>query len=255
MGLNTQTFNSPGTWTNPNPSVVKRARVHVIGGGGGGSAVAAAVLSFIQAGDGGGGGYKTAVVPVGPTEPITVGAGGSAGSGPGLVSPGTIYGGSVGGTTTFGTGASLVSVDGGAGSGATLPACNAPASGGGGASYNNPSVSPTGGSGGLGMPAIDGAGGGMFSSSGKGSVSAVAYKVFNAGMFSPSHPYGKYCGGGGSGIYGGGASRAVTVPTPNYSGTANTGGGGSGLTTNYPGPPTVTGGSGGSGFVVVEWYE
>jgi hypothetical protein len=104
--VNTQTFNSNGTWTKP--STGSMARIEVWSGGGGG----ARNTSSNPAWGGGGGGYVELVVPLSTlssTVSVTVGAGGTGRTG----STGS---GTAGGSSSFGT---LAVVQGGAGGATT----------------------------------------------------------------------------------------------------------------------------------------
>lgn len=270
MGMRQETFTSPGTWTNPNPSVVTRVRVHLIGGGGGGSggvvgpALSPTFPSSTFSGSGGGGGYKTAIVPVSGPQPVIVGAGGAGG-----VDPSPAVNGAVGGTSSFGSGPSAVSVDGG-GAGvqaspttptpSMIASLSAPPNGGGGGANRNDV-----GNGGLGFPGIDAGPSGLGTSRGHSGGGMFTYIYTKSGervnaiqrMYAPTHPYGHLCGGGNTGVYGGGTSYNPFVTTPT-SGGANTGGGGAGVDRAPTPVPTIVpavGGNGGSGLVVVEWYE
>ena len=102
----TQTFTSSGTWTKP--ANCTRIKVLVCGGGGGGggggaSGVLTAQTDIFAPAHGGGSGWFTATYDISDfsaTETVTIGAGGTGGSGSstGLGSPG-----SAGGTSSFGS--------------------------------------------------------------------------------------------------------------------------------------------------------
>jgi len=248
----------------------------VIAGGGGGGAG----IPNDGGGGGGAGGARMSdgtttgcysASPLGPgapaisvsatTYPITVGGGGSLGSGV----PGGQ--GSKGSNSVFST---ITSTGGGGGDAANTPATSDTTGGSGGGSHqqgpggglfegNTPPVSPPqgnpgganaatpngGGGGGAGaagqlaQPASGGYGGIGISNSITGS--SVDYAGGGGGGGSPSRGYPDAKGGGPSGGYG--AGNADSSPRP---GTANTGGGGGGGSDN-------AGGNGGSGVVIIRY--
>jgi len=79
-------FTSPGTWTATDVASLKSVKVTVVGGGGGGGAgssvpVSAKQVNPVGGGGGGSGGFVSAYLPVATvstTQPVTVGAGGTA---------------------------------------------------------------------------------------------------------------------------------------------------------------------------------
>jgi len=240
-----QIFRAPGTWTWPGN--VSEVEVLIVGGGGGGGS--RGPLN----GFGGGGGrvYYDSVPVTGPV-PITIGAGGIAGTG--TTSPNS---GTAGGTTSFG---SINIGGGGGGAGGSAPVgsagTNAPPDGG-------------GGGGGRSEPTTRGAFGGSGTSIGGGGAvgSALSTGIHDTGLIGGIAGDGRY-GFGGGGASGGSFAinppalflregnllhRAVDgggVPSsdPNVSdGRANTGGGGAGIRVQGLG----FAGDGGSGVVYV----
>lgn len=215
-----QEFLAPGTWTCP--PTTTRVELFMVGGGGGGI--------------GGGGGVRVANVAVDGPQPVTIGAGG----------PGTSPSGAqAGGTTTFGPGpAPLASVGGGG-----VPGTAAPTDGGGAGEGNHP-----GGS--YGYP---GAGAASYNS---GASPGAAFLAPGVGMFVTPSPvtfvmpalgYNGFGQGGGETFGRGYGTNRLTfvfpVPATYYDGKANTGGGGS------SGAPSGTTASGGSGYLIVRWFE
>lgn len=235
-----QRFTAPGTWTWP--GVNKTVEVIVVGGGGGGAADQTPALvgpSIIGVG-GGGGGVKRAVVPVSAPVPVTVGAGGAA------ASPGTGNNAAIGGTSSFGPlgpgpipliPASTIAAGGGGGGGGANPNRNAPPIGGGGGGgiiYTGPVTQgffvSTGG---LGRGGIRESGGSMRSVSGLSSSANVP------GLYG-------LAGGGATGYFSGSdgaASGYQNTSYPDSPAKANMGGGGYGSA------------AGGSGVVIVRWFE
>lgn len=109
LTTNVQVFTTSGTYT-PTPGLMfVLVRISGGGGGGGGSPDLSTSVNFVgPAAGGGGGGYTEQVFPassIGVSQPVTIGAGGTAGSATG-------GDGGNGGTTSFG---SLLSATGGAG--------------------------------------------------------------------------------------------------------------------------------------------
>ena len=112
--VDTQTFNSSGTWTKP--STGDFVRIQMWGGGGGGSRSATATVTAA----GGGGGYYETTIPIasmGATAAVTVGAAGvgritSAGNGTAGGNSGVVLG---SGATIYVSGGQGTNGDGGAG--------------------------------------------------------------------------------------------------------------------------------------------
>jgi hypothetical protein len=244
---NTQAFITPGTTTWTVPTGVQNVAVLVVGGGGGGG----------NTSGGGGGGGGVVYVPqyqVGLSATITVqvGAGGAANTvgGSSAFGGAFAYGGGAGGSATdksFGTAGGPLTGASGGGGGATSTAIGTPAPGGsqGCAGGYAPVVSPypSGGGGGAGGPGQN-ASGNICGNGGTGTY----HPLFNA----YGSPLG-YFGGGGGGYYqnGGnvaGVGGAGGGGNGNGPGVANTGGGGGGsnVSTNI---------AGGSGIVIVKWYQ
>lgn len=276
-----QIFRAPGTWNNP--GTVTEMQVLVVGGGGGGGTGPSVW------GHGGGGGVKGSLVTI-PTSPvpITVGAGGTGGNKP---APDTSnYPGTLGGTTSFGPPAApwQVTVDGGGAGGGNTPTnpTNAPPNGGGGGlggqtAFPIPLVVGTG-LGGLGYNSTNTNGGaGNQYGFDAGGMPVGDYNKFGIRVDS-THPYGLlgFGGGGNTGRDGAGFNLSYSTsgfapssfesyfpffgtqdahPAPVVAGfrdgKANTGGGGAG---SGPVSPTTTAqraGDGGSGIVILEWWE
>jgi hypothetical protein len=237
----------------------------VAGGGGGGGPNGGA--------GGGAGGYRAGSLTItrGTTYTVTVGAGGSKGSGvAGLGSRG-----SSGGDSVF---SSITSAGGGAGGTADNQSQSAGlsgGSGGGGASYgtttvsggsgNTPSTSPSqGNNGGSGGSDNDtwrsGGGGGGASAVGTNGSSSSAGNGGNGTSSSISGSAVTYAGGGGGGAYnnisggtggtGGGGNGQINVTGEGGNGTTNTGGGGGGA-----GRGTTSAGNGGSGIVIIRYPD
>lgn len=239
---NYQQFTSSTTWTVP--AGVKFVNVLIVGGGGGGGTI----------GGGGGGGGGVVFVANYPVTPgasvsIVVGAGGA----PATTAQYSQFngdmiawgggGGSTNTDTSFGNlgGPKLGASGGGAGATSTQLGTPAPGSSQGSAGGWAPIASP--------YPAGGGGGAGSVGGNGTGSTNGpggtgVFYKMFAA--------YGQsgWFGGGGGGGYQGntlGAAGLGGGGAGNVAGTANTGGGGGGVYT--------TGTNGGSGVVIVAWYQ
>ncbi|MEK7460307.1 MAG: glycine-rich domain-containing protein [Patescibacteria group bacterium] len=247
-GYSIHTFTSSGTLQITSGSV--DLGYLVVGGGGGGSGGGAGGVA--QGGGGGGGGMKTGTltaVGVG-TYTVTIGNGGTAGSG---------VNGGQGGDSVFSTITSLGGGGGGRSSGPTGYPGVAGGSGGGGGGHSISSGgagTPGQGNGGGNGDGNSGGGGGG-GGGGAGSVGSAGYGNAHAGnggaglssSFSGSSL--NYAGGGAggtdyqgtAGTGGAGGGGATTV-----AGTDNTGGGGGGGA--YSSTPA---GSGGSGIVIVRY--
>ena len=253
-----QVFTAPGTWTWPgNVSYVK---VTLVGGGGGSSYSPGPAPTTTHGGGGGGGVRIEESLPVSAPVSITVGAGGSGGvSGP---TPAA----TAGGSSSFGP----ISVDGGAYSGAAAPATGG--GGGGGPALPNSASTGRGLGGAYGSPGHTGqymfedaptprshyaaGGGGGAGGSAVGVVQVPTDGPENRGIVDHQH-----IGRGVNGYGGGGGCPASTQLTSGTTialytvytdgvtstdGRANTGAGGSAGKTGY---------DGGSGIVIVEWFE
>ena len=276
-------FNSSGTWSHPGATTITSVDVLIVGGGGGGGGGQGNFLG----GAGGGGGVRRMSVPVSSTPgsyTVTIGAGGALGG------SGTAPG-AVGGTTSFGP----TSVGGGGlgrsgkdpSTGATLS--DAPATGGGGgatttapADYGSGSYFNTdplagarraGKGGSYGFPAgVSGSGGGTggggaggtgnYQTGGhQGGKGLYGYGGGASGAGDPSPNGMRFYSGASDGGAGTLANPAHTGPMyPWYSnGIPNTGGGGVGGNSVYVPPSTypgfTQGSAGGSGLVVVRWWE
>lgn len=232
--INTQTFDSSGTWTKPS-GYSASSRVHIQAWGGGGSGSRNSTASSINGG--GGAGYRElwlTLSQLGATETITIGAGGASRTG-------SNQAGANGGNTTAG---SLLTAYGGAGGSAS-----ANAGGGGGG--------PTGAASGTdpGTPLLMAQCGIIASSNSSASIDYAKTLV-------PA-----YQGAGGatrgsqSTDYSGGAGNVINGPMPGFvhgggggSSSGNSGGesvyggggGGGGATTGAPGGASVFGGAGGA---------
>lgn len=251
-------FIAPGTWTCP--PTVTYVRVFVVGGGGGGGA--GNFAPFVTRNGGGGGGGRVReehFVPVSGPVPITVGAGGTAGVATFPQPAPNIQHGGQGGTSAFGPlgpgpipaipPTTIAAGGGGGGLGGTNPANFQP----------NMDAPPIGGSGGAsGTPlngrqgfASFGTGGGYYAGGGatqSTQLSPISYSFATGDGF--------YGGGGANGgaIYGYGARAGQSVFTPPgayfaTSARANFGGGGAG------GTSALNGSAGGSGIVIVEYFQ
>lgn len=248
-----QTFTSPGTWTWPGK--VTHVEVLLVGGGGGsGSTSAPPRPSQWRAGGGGGGGVRMVYdIPVSAPVPITVGAGGTAGTFP-------LGSGGAGGDSAFGPitppiPPSTYKVGGGGGgctdgANPTTPVSAAPPDG--------------GGAGGRSLRFSTGAAGGSYGMPSYPSVAAPgpspAPQATNDGGGAGALTNGTYLFGGlGKWGYGfGGNIRNFVQLTgglhPFYqdatAGAANTGNG-AGQAASF----SQSGAAGGSGIVIVRWWE
>lgn len=254
-------FLAPGTWTKP--ANVSFVEVLLVGGGEGGGGFHPTPAN----GSGGsGGGVGIFYVPVSGPVPVTVGAGGSGGIGTTLVPapvPGTF--GAAGGTTSFGS----VSV--GGGDSQTVRPAGPPASviGGANSIYGGAAVRFAPGS----VPSRQSAGAGA-------GGPAVGSRLAPNTEIGRANPTTDFMGGASRFGFGGGASPMGPAPDgdliaqwssgipaypaqfmipgqPATAGRANSGdGGGSGTSLSNPLVPSMLNGStGGSGYVLVRWYE
>jgi hypothetical protein len=237
---NYQQFTSSGTFT---PAAgVRNIQLLVVGGGGGGG----------SSGAGGGGAGGVVYIPNFAVTPstgitVTIGAGGAASTNGVNSSFGSItaYGGGRGGALTdvsYGNNSGPYAGGSGGGSGATSTAVGsgAPASSQGSAGGLAPTTSP--------FPAGGGGGAGQVGQNGASGVNGNGGDGVYIPIFS-SYGASGYFGGGGAGGYGGNTSGSGGLGGgggTNVAGTANTGGGGGGA-------PTAK--AGGSGVVVVAWYQ
>jgi hypothetical protein len=225
----------------------------VAGGGGGG-------YGFYSGAGGGAGGYRTSTQTVteGTVITVTVGNGGAGAtsstrssgsdssiSGSGLSTITSAGGGFAGGNgnnvTTAGNGGS----GGGTGSGGTVGSGNTPST--------SPSQGNNGGSGSSSAPVYGSGGGGGANQVGGNGSSSAGGTGGNGTQSSITGSSVYYAGGGGGSVYqsgpssgglGGGGAGSFSQ---GVAGTANTGGGGGGSERS----PTVNGGNGGSGVVIL----
>jgi len=283
-------FTGPGTFAVSGTSACAANNIvsyTVVGGGGGGGA------SGAGGGGGGAGGFReykgpadcysasplngnpggTAITVTATPYPITVGAGGSAGTFSTTSYPGgTITAAGSGGNSVFST---ITSTGGGFGAGDPAPRAGATGgSGGGGANTggaggagNTPPVSPSQGfPGGAGAPNTGGSGsgggggatqvgttiaGGTPADGGDGATTSITASptAYGGGGGGGSHT-GDDNGLGGTG--GGGRAYGPPAEPPSQAGTANTGGGGGAGTARGSGF-MGSGAAGGSGIVVIRY--
>jgi len=226
---NIQIFAASGTWNKPTsftPAVVMVRVWGAGGGGGGGSSLATATVT--KGGGGGGGGCFVERIfrasDLGDTESVTIGAGGSAGTG--ATAGGAGGDGGVGGNTTFG--ALLTGYGGGGGRGGQNSALATGGGGGGGGHSAGTSASA----------AIAG-NGGQPTTAGPGFDIQGVTGTIGAGSSHYAH-----LGGGG----GGGSSAAAAVTA---GGGSLFGGGGGGSGGGTSAVPAVIAGSSGGGFTSV----
>jgi hypothetical protein len=237
---NYQSFTASGTFT---PAAgVRNIQLLVVGGGGGGG----------SGGAGGGGAGGVVYIPNFAVTPstgitVTIGGGGAASTNGVNSSFGSItaYGGGRGGISTdvsYGNNSGPYAGGSGGGSSATSTAVGsgAPASSQGSAGGLAPTISP--------FPAGGGGGAGQVGQNGASGVNGNGGDGVYIPIFS-SYGASGYFGGGGAGGYTGntsGSGGAGGGGGTNVAGTANTGGGGGGAN------PAK---AGGSGVVVVAWYQ
>jgi hypothetical protein len=242
-------FTNVGT-TSITFTAVGNVEVLVLAGGGGGG--------YGKGGGGGGGagGFVTSSVSiVGPSYPITVGAGGAGGTD--LTG---YYSGSDGGTSVFGW---VTATGGGGGGGNDVGRPGGSGGGGGQGSYTGgvavAGQGNNGGTGGAGSGIYAGAGGGGAGSVGVNGSSASPEKAGDGGQGITNSISGSpvgYAGGGGGGVNSGSAWGTATCGggAGNYGvgnpGTDNKGGGGGGGGSGY-----ASGGKGGSGIVIVRYVK
>lgn len=250
------TFTAGGTFT---PKQSMDVEYLVVGGGGGGGPVS----NRRMAGGGGGGGNVvtgTVSVTANTGYTITIGSGGTAGSG-------TTRGGT-GGTSSFGA---LASADGGGGGGAGVTNINGVngTSGGGGGNTGTGGTGSSGGNGGTGFNGGNathaGAGGGGDGSVGGTGSNGTSSTGGNGGAGTSSSingtatVYGAGGGGGSSttgGTAGSGGGDGGTASSPNGgTATANRGGGGGGAGNHTVNGQSNTGGAGGSGIVIIRYLK
>lgn len=222
--VNIQSFLTSNTWTLPAGWTTAYVEILAVGGGGAGGGLTNAATA---GGGGSGGQVKRAILPsVTANQTVTIGAGGTGGTGDGPA----------GGDTTFG---SLVTAKGGLGG-------------------QGPNATGNNG----GALAVDPDGGSLFTNTGTAFVALPMFSGFGGatyggaqnkkGGFFPGLGTGGAAGsganggGGGGGSYGdGGAGGAVN--NAGVSAAANTGGGGGGSGSKVT---ASNGGSGGSGLVI-----
>jgi len=280
-------FTAPGTWTWPGN--VDTVEVTVVGGGGGGGA-SDATPPTILAGGGGGGGVRSEFVAISAPVPVVIGAGGSGG----VLSP-TITLAQIGGSSSFGPisvgggGAGAMQFP-----SPILVNAPPDGGGGGGGGRRTPGGAMTRGAGGLYgysggssvAPIQIGSGGGGAGSAGSsrgrfqgtGGENVDLYGAGGAGAVNIIRPLfntSPLTSGSGHSVWSGGGRMAAPratggplgplLPPDGFaaiaeSGRANSGGGG-GAGRAQPAPdapslgPLRDGGSGGSGVVIVRWWE
>jgi hypothetical protein len=224
--VDTQTFNSSGTWTKP--STGNFVRIQMWGGGGGGNRSNAAG----DAGAGGGGGYFETTVPIasmGATAAVTVGAGGAgrtASLGPGA------SGGNSG--VTLGNGLTIY-VSGGQASGSASGGGNG---GWGGLLFNTTAVNDL-------HNAIIGAGAGC-----SNAAPGFSYTGGGGGRNSTAGGAGGWGGGGGGSGAAAGGTSAFGGAGGNASIAATQPGGGGGASASA----NVNGNNGAAGRVIITTY-
>jgi len=285
------TFTGPGTFTVSKTALAAADNLvsYVVVAGGGGAGTGSNVNTQAAGAGGGAGGYREVVSPSSPYSgsplngypsapnrvtvtatsfPITVGAGGTGGIQSGPFTTGFV--GTAGGVSTFST---ITSAGGGRGA-AGGPSPNGdggPGGSGSGAGANNctagtgntPPTSPAQGTnGGTGGSDSGGGGGGATvaaspapnengSDGGAGATSSInGTPTARGGGGGGAGETTKGCGGAGGG--GAGFTNGSNGPGSGVAGTANTGGGGGGAYSNSNCNPT-TGGTGGSGIVIIRY--
>jgi hypothetical protein len=252
---NVQTFSASGTWAKPTNFNARVVLVRVWGaggGGGGGSSLATATVT--KGGGGGGGGCLIERIflasDLANDVSVTIGAGGSAGTG--AAAGGSGGDGGVGGNTTFGS--LLTGYGGGGGRGGQNSAlATGGGGGGGGHSAGQTATAALGGNGGQPTSAgpgfdIQGVTGAIGSGNayyghfggggGGGSTNAAAATAGGGSLF-----------GGGGGGSGGGTSAVPAANNPTTGGgfSSSVGGGGAaGVSAGTSGPAPVPGDAGGA---------
>ena len=215
-GINVQTFAASGTYT-PTPGM-KYCQIECVGGGGGGGGAPATAPASVGGGGGGGSGAysrKTvAAAVIGVSQPVTIGAGGTAGN-----AAATNAGGAGGATSVAGI---CVAAGGSGGTGYAMPI---------------PSAGGAGGSAGGGTGDVMAAGAPGVSCG--GSIDGTATGGGTGGS--------SFFGGGGVRPDTGTGVSAVGSPGSNY------GGGGSGAYSCVA-SVNRAGGAGASGFVIITEY-
>jgi hypothetical protein len=265
------------------PCAVASTVDYLVVAGGGGAGTGSNVNTQSAGGGGGAGGFREAkdstiasphaVSPLAATTgltvtatsfPITVGAGGAGGIQCGPFSTG--FGGTVGNNSVFST---ITSSGGGKGGRGNNGAGNGGSGGGAGAinscagSGNSPPVSPAQGTNGSNGASDAGGGGGGATvaasnatpengaDGGAGATTSIdGSPTTFAGGGGGAGETTKGCGGAGGG--GAGYTNGSNGPGSGVSGTANTGGGGGGAHSNSNCNPT-SGGTGGSGIVIIRY--
>ena len=285
------TFTGPGTFTVANLAVTpanNEVSYMVVGGGGG--AGTGNNTNNLEGGAGGGaGGFRETKSPVTPYTaspldgqpsapnritvtatafPITVGSGGAGGAQTGPFTTG--FPGTVGSNSSFSTITGAGGGKGGAGGPSPEGAGGDGGSGGGGGanngcvgSGNTPPTTPAQGSNGsAGTTSAGGGGGGATAAGGPvtannaadggaGATTSInATPTAYAGGGGGAGETTKGCGGAGGG--GAGYTNGSNGPGSGVAGTVNTGGGGGGAFSNSNSNPT-TGGTGGSGIVIIRY--
>jgi hypothetical protein len=222
---NVQTFSASGTWAKPanfNARVVMVRVWGAGGGGGGGSSLATATVT--KGGGGGGGGCLVERIflasDLANDVSVTIGAGGSAGTG--ATAGGSGGDGGVGGNTTFGS--LLTGYGGGGGRGGQNSALATGGGGGGGGHSAGTSAS-----------AAIGGNGGQPASAGPG----FDIQGVNGSIGAGNSYYGHFGGGGG-----GGSTTAAAANSGGGSLFGGGGGGSGGGTTAVPAPNNPTPGGG-----------
>ncbi len=285
------TFTGPGTFTVCAVATCAANNVvsYAVVAGGGGAGTGNNTNNLEGGAGGGAGGFRETKSPVTPytaspldgypsapnritvtatSFPITVGSGGAGGAQTGPFTTG--FPGTVGSSSTFSTITSAGGGKGGAGGPSPEGAGGNGGSGGGGGanngcvgSGNTPPVTPAQGfNGSAGTTSAGGGGGGATAAGGPvttnnaadggagATTEITASPVARAGGGGGGGETTKGCGGAGGG--GNGYTNGSNGPGSGVAGTVNTGGGGGGAFSNSNANPT-TGGTGGSGVVIIRY--